>query len=263
MDFFAFQLPQLFFPSFYRPGAVGKGPGSAAHAWRQPQDAEEAGRAREEAFPDRRGNQNFLKAKSLHQVGLLSWWGQVCCAALPEHPLLLGRNGHHFLGGKEKEPRSRPWAHAGANNSVQYAAGISCSPFSAVSCPQKKERDTLIKALLSGLGSSCLCCLTSHRSALCSGAVASPLTFLFFLLLETGRRSLVLLPVVFLVILFLLSWTMVMAHPEHLRAQGTAWEQERGTELQCFLPREGLSCQEGLVGCLEKPLLSVGQKIIQ
>lgn len=31
-----------------------------------------------------------------------------------------------------------------------------------------------------------------------------------------------LLPMVFLVTLFLLSWTMVMAHPEHLRAQGTA-----------------------------------------
>uniref|UniRef100_A0A8C0UF55 Enkurin domain containing 1 n=1 Tax=Cyanistes caeruleus TaxID=156563 RepID=A0A8C0UF55_CYACU len=67
------------------PGAADKGPGSAAHAWRQPQDAEEAGRAREEALPDRRGNQNFLKAKSLHQVGLLSWWAQklvgglVCC----------------------------------------------------------------------------------------------------------------------------------------------------------------------------------------
>lgn len=54
---------------------------------------------------------------------------------------------------------------------------------------------------------------------------------------------------------------MVMAHPEHLRTQGTAWGQERGTELQCFLPKEGLSCQEGLVGCLEKPLLSVGLEI--
>lgn len=60
-----------------------------------------------------------------------------------------------------------------------------------------------------------------------------------------------LLPVIFLVILFLLSWTVVMAHPEHLRAQGTAWGTERGTELQCFLPREGLSYQEGLVRCLE------------
>ncbi|XP_068059105.1 enkurin domain-containing protein 1 isoform X3 [Anomalospiza imberbis] len=68
------------------PGTTDKGPGSAANAWRQPQDAEEAGRAREEALPDRRGNQNFLKAKSLHQVGLLSWWGQklvgglLCCS---------------------------------------------------------------------------------------------------------------------------------------------------------------------------------------
>ncbi|XP_039577004.1 enkurin domain-containing protein 1 isoform X3 [Passer montanus] len=67
------------------PGAADKGPGSAANAWRQPQDAKEAGGAREEALPDRRGNQNFLKAKSLHQVGLLSWWGQklvgglLCC----------------------------------------------------------------------------------------------------------------------------------------------------------------------------------------
>ncbi|KAL9839464.1 enkurin domain-containing protein 1 isoform 1-T1 [Geothlypis trichas] len=161
------------------PGAAGEGPGSAAHAWRQPQDAEEAGRAREEALPDRRGNQNFLKAKSFHQVGLLSWWGQVCCAALPEHPLLLGRNGHQFLGGKEKKPSSRPWAHGGANSSVQCTAGISCSPFSAVSCPQKREGDALIKALLSGLGSSCLCCLASHRSALCSGSVATSLSLFF------------------------------------------------------------------------------------
>lgn len=68
-----------------------------------------------------------------------------------------------------------------------------------------------------------------------------------------------LLPVLFLVILLLLSWTMVMAHPDPLGAQGTAWGQERGTELKCFLPREGLSCQEGL----EKPMLSVGQEILQ
>lgn len=72
-----------------------------------------------------------------------------------------------------------------------------------------------------------------------------------------------LLPVIFLVTLLLLSWTMVMAHPEHLRAQGPAWGQGRGTELQCFLPREGLGCQGGLVRCLEKPLFSVGQEILQ
>lgn len=37
-----------------------------------------------------------------------------------------------------------------------------------------------MKGLLSGLENRCLCYLTSHRSALCSGSVASPLTFLFF-----------------------------------------------------------------------------------
>lgn len=72
-----------------------------------------------------------------------------------------------------------------------------------------------------------------------------------------------LLPVIFLVTLFLCSWTMIMAHPEHLRAQGTAWGQGRGTELQCFLPKEWLGCQEALVRCLEKPLLSVWQEILQ
>uniref|UniRef100_A0A8C5T4R6 Enkurin domain containing 1 n=1 Tax=Malurus cyaneus samueli TaxID=2593467 RepID=A0A8C5T4R6_9PASS len=76
------------------PGAADKGPGSAANAGRQPQVAEEAGRAREEALPDRRSNQNFLKAQGFHQAGLLSW-GWVCCAALPGHPSLLGRNGCH------------------------------------------------------------------------------------------------------------------------------------------------------------------------
>lgn len=60
-----------------------------------------------------------------------------------------------------------------------------------------------------------------------------------------------------------LSWTMVMAHAEHLRAQGTALGQERGTGLQRVLPREGLGCQEGLVGCLEKLLLSVWQESLQ
>lgn len=136
-----FNLHNFFF-SFYRPRAADKGPGSAANAWRQPQDAEEAGRAREEALPDRRGNQNFLKAKSLHQVGLLSWWGQVCSAALPEPPLLLGRNGHDFLGGKERKPSSRPWARAGAENSVHLLLA-SLAHLSVLCLVHRKGREML------------------------------------------------------------------------------------------------------------------------
>nr|XP_021396856.1 enkurin domain-containing protein 1 isoform X1 [Lonchura striata domestica]XP_021396858.1 enkurin domain-containing protein 1 isoform X1 [Lonchura striata domestica] len=124
------------------PRAADKGPGSAANAWRQSQDAEEASRAREEALPDRRGNQNFLKAKSFHQVGLLSWWGQVCCAALPEPPLLLGRNGHHFLGGKERKPSSRPWARAGVDNSVHLLLA-SLAHLSVLCLVHRKGREML------------------------------------------------------------------------------------------------------------------------
>ncbi|XP_062477265.1 enkurin domain-containing protein 1 isoform X2 [Pezoporus occidentalis] len=54
------------------PGAAGKGPGDAASEGRHSQHAEEAGGAGEEALPNRRGHQNFLKAQGLHQAGCVS-----------------------------------------------------------------------------------------------------------------------------------------------------------------------------------------------
>lgn len=59
----------------------------------------------------------------------------------------------------------------------------------------------------------------------------------FFLLLEIGRRFLELLPVVFLVTLFLLSWTMAMAHPEHLRGQ--PGDKEEAQIFSIFCPGKG------------------------
>ena len=141
---------------FNRPGAADKGPGDAASARRQPQHAEEAGRAGEEALPDRGGHQNFLEAQGLHQAGRLSRWGWVCCAALREHPSSLGRDDHHF-GREGEEGKFRTLGPRRCRYSVQRAAGISCSPSSAVSCPRKREGDTLIHAPLCGLENSCLC----------------------------------------------------------------------------------------------------------
>ncbi|XP_075289774.1 enkurin domain-containing protein 1 isoform X3 [Opisthocomus hoazin] len=90
------------------PGAAGKGPGDAADACRHPQRAEKAGGAGEEALSDGRGHQNFLKAQGLHQAGLLSRWGWVCCAARRERPSSLGRDAHHFGRGGEEVQAEDP-----------------------------------------------------------------------------------------------------------------------------------------------------------
>lgn len=114
-----------------------------------------------------------------------------------------------------------------------------------------------------------------------------------------------LLPVVFLVPLFLLSQAMVMAHSGHLQTwlhtnlmcapvlstdlsgsrsrclctfRPAGWAQQLrdslgttqgGAELQSFRPREepgwlqGSWLQGNVAGCLEKPLLPVGQDMLQ
>lgn len=158
MDFFALPLTQLDFfwvLFFHRPGAADKGPGDATSARGHPQHAEEADRAGEEALPDRRGHQNFLEAQSLHQAGLLSWWGWVCCAALREYPSSLGRDNYHF-GREGEEGKFRTMGPRRCQYNVQRAGGVSCSWSSAVSCPWKREGDTLIYFFLCGQKNLCL-----------------------------------------------------------------------------------------------------------
>lgn len=112
-----------------------------------------------------------------------------------------------------------------------------------------------------------------------------------------------LLPVVFLVHFFLLSWAMIMSHSGHIRVctkpscctsamralvlssdascshswylctlQPAGWAQQLRDSLRTImrcrasvlLPMEELGRLQGdLAGCLEKPLLSVGQDMLQ
>ncbi|XP_064885244.1 enkurin domain-containing protein 1 isoform X2 [Columba livia] len=196
-------------------GAADKGAGDAASAHRHAQHAEEAGRSGEEALPDRRGHQNFLKAQGLHQAGLLSRWGWVCCGALREHPSSLGRNDHH-LGREGEEGKFRTLGPRRCWYSVQRAAIVSCSPSSAVCPPGKRVGDALIYSVVWRTVVSVLLDLSDISSLLWIHGVTSYFS-IFSPLLEGGRTSLVLLPVVFLV-LFLLSWAMLIAHSGQLQA---------------------------------------------
>lgn len=120
--------------------------------------------------------------------------GPVCCAAVPEHLLLLGRIGHHFLGGKERKPRSRLWPMQVpiTVSNMQLASHLSVlilSTGKGERCPNEGPVGAMgtmsclafsVLLALKACGhlkeASCLCCLTCHRLALCFGSVASPLS---------------------------------------------------------------------------------------